>query len=151
MLALVLSSLLLSPAFASDAVKGDPAEVADYRDEAFSGIAKHMKALSLMAKGKVELSKADLVLHAKAIALAGEAMPGWFPAGTGPDKAPETEALPAIWSKPDEFKAAIQTFQTASAGLLAAAESGDAKAVAAKLGDVGPSCGNCHDSFRKDD
>lgn len=151
MTSLLLASLLLAPAHAADTVSGDAAMVAEYRHQAFEGLAKHMKALSMATKGQVTLPKADLVVHATAIQGVSQALPAWFPAGTGPDKAPKTEALAAIWSDAAGFQAATEKFQAAAADLVKTAEAGDASALGGKLKAVGMSCGNCHDSFRKDD
>jgi cytochrome c556 len=71
----------------------------------------------------------------------------WFPAGTGPE-AGKTRALPEIWKRPDDFKAAQKMFSAAAPKLLAAASSGDAGAVKTQFGEVGKTCKNCHDTFR---
>jgi cytochrome c556 len=71
----------------------------------------------------------------------------WFPAGTGPE-AGKTRALPEIWKRPEDFKAAQKVFSDAAPKLLAAANSGDVGAVKAQFGVVGKACKNCHDTFR---
>jgi len=60
----------------------------------------------------------------------------------------ETGALPVIWEKPAEFKAAMDAFVLAAAVLPnAAAEGGRAYGVA--FGDLGKSCKGCHENFRE--
>ena len=76
---------------------------------------------------------------------------GHFPAGTSVEDGYDTEALPTIWEKPEEFDAAIQKLLTESAAFAAVAGSGDKAAVAAQAKALGGSCGNCHDQFRVDD
>jgi cytochrome c556 len=71
----------------------------------------------------------------------------WVPAGSGPE-AGKTRALPDIWAKPTEFKAAIKMFSDAAPKLHAAASAGDVAAIKTAFGDVGKSCKNCHDQFR---
>ena len=71
----------------------------------------------------------------------------WFPAGTGPE-AGKTRALPEIWQRPHDFTAAQKVFSDAAPKLLAAAKSGDAKAVRSTYSDLGKACKNCHDTFR---
>ncbi|HKU16848.1 MAG TPA: cytochrome c [Steroidobacteraceae bacterium] len=71
----------------------------------------------------------------------------WFPAGTGPE-AGKTRALPEIWKRPADFTAAQKVFSDAAPKLLAAANSGDAKAVKTTYGELGKACKNCHDTFR---
>ena len=72
----------------------------------------------------------------------------WFPAGTGPE-AGKTRALPVIWQKPEDFKAAQKVFSDAAPKLLAAANAGDLDAVKSTYGDLGKACKNCHDTFRR--
>lgn len=74
----------------------------------------------------------------------------WFPAGSGPE-AGKTRALPAIWSKPADFKAAMRMFSDAAPKLKAAADSGNVAALKAAYGEVGKSCKNCHDQFRAEE
>ena len=71
----------------------------------------------------------------------------WFPAGTGPE-AGKTRALPEIWKRPEDFKAAQKVFSDAAPKLLAAANASDVNAVKSTYGDLGKSCKNCHDTFR---
>ena len=71
----------------------------------------------------------------------------WFPAGTGPE-AGKTRALPEIWKRPDDFKAAQRVFSDAAPKLLAAANASDLNAVKSTYGDLGKACKNCHDTFR---
>ncbi len=71
----------------------------------------------------------------------------WFPHGTGPE-AGKTRALPEIWTKPADFKAAQKLFSDAAPKLLAAASAGDLHAVKSTYGDLGKACKNCHDTFR---
>lgn len=71
----------------------------------------------------------------------------WFPAGTGPE-AGKTRALPEIWKRPEDFKAAQKVFSDAAPKLLAAANAGDLSAVKSTYGDLGKACKNCHDTFR---
>lgn len=75
----------------------------------------------------------------------------WFPAGSGPE-AGKTDALPAIWAKPADFKTAMKMFSEAAPKLHAAANAGDVAAIKTAFSDVGKACKNCHDQFRaKDD
>ena len=112
---------------------------------------KHMKALGMMAKGKVDLPAADRLAHARSLHEAARALPGWFPAGTGPDAKLETEALAPIWTDRAGFEKAAGDFEAAAANLVAKAEAGDADAFKAAFGGVGKTCGGCHDGFRKKD
>lgn len=75
----------------------------------------------------------------------------WFPPGTGPDVG-KTDALPAIWEKPEDFALKNRDFQAAVTAFDAVAQSGDMAAINTAFGDVGKSCKACHDPYRaKDD
>ncbi len=63
-------------------------------------------------------------------------------------EAGKTRALPEIWTRPDDFKAAQKVFSDAAPKLLAAANGGDLNAVKSTYGDLGKACKNCHDTFR---
>lgn len=69
-----------------------------------------------------------------------------FPEGS--DKAP-SEALPAIWTDPDGFAAAIAAYDEALTALNKAALAGDANAASNGFRSLGASCSNCHRSYRK--
>jgi cytochrome c556 len=71
----------------------------------------------------------------------------WFPAGTGPE-AGKTRALPHIWARPEDFKAAQKVFSDAAPKLLAAANASDLNAVKSTYGELGKACKNCHETFR---
>ena len=71
---------------------------------------------------------------------------------SGRDAGWDTEALPTIWEKPDEFAAAQQKLLDESAKMVELANSGDAAATGEQIAALGGSCKNCHDTFRlKDD
>lgn len=74
-----------------------------------------------------------------------------FPAGTSVDDGHDTEALPAIWKKPEEFKAAAAKLSEESARLANLAPAGDKAAVAAQAKAMGGACKGCHEQFRLDD
>ncbi len=139
------------PAQPNEAVQGEPAAVIEYRHQAFQGMGKHLKAVSMAAKGRVTLPQKDLLLHTKALARAAQLLPGWFPPGTGAAKESKSDALSAIWTNASGFQEAAGAFQTATKALVAVAEAGEADGLLPAVKKVGASCGGCHDAFRKDD
>ena len=126
----------------------DPIEA---RKEGFKAFKKEMGAIKKLVEAGDASQQAKLLEHAKALDSAASAQ--WskvaehFPAGS--DKG-DTEALPAIWEKATEFKAAIDKQQTAVAAFVVAAQKADPAQWKAAFGQVGGSCKNCHDSFKKD-
>jgi cytochrome c556 len=71
----------------------------------------------------------------------------WFPKGTGPE-AGKTRALPEIWTKTEDFTAAMKMFEERAPALVTAAQSKDVDAVKKAFKELGGACKNCHEKFR---
>lgn len=84
--------------------------------------------------------------HAQTIARLSQALPGWFPAGSGPSAGVETRAKAEIWSDAGAFAARTRAFQQAASDLSAATELTDLRARARALGGE---CARCHSAFRE--
>lgn len=82
------------------------------------------------------------------IVAAARALPGWFPAGTGPSAALKTDAKPQIWTQAARFRAATTAFQTQAAAFERAAATGNLEAITAEARKLGGTCKGCHDDFR---
>lgn len=163
MIRMTASRLVLSAALAgvlaacsSEAPADAPAGGAEVpavlkeREENFEGIGDAFKAV----RGELEKDTPDFTLIvAKATDINARAMKieGHFPAGTSTADGFKTEALPAIWEKPEEFKAAAQKLVDESAKLMTIAADGDKAAVGAQAMAMGGACKGCHDNFRLDD
>ncbi len=121
------------------------------RQEGFKAFKKEMGAIKKLIEAGDASQQAVLLTHAKALDAASQRQwnktAEYFAAGT--DKG-DTEALPSIWEKADEFQAAIDKQKSATAAFVSAAESADPAQWKAAFGQVGGSCKNCHDSFKKD-
>ena len=126
-----------------------PAKVIETREANFKAIGKAFKAIrDQYASGSPDV--ATIRKNAAVIANLAPQIPSWFPAGTGPE-AGKTEALPSIWAKPADFKAAAARLATESAKLKTLADAGDLAGAGAQVKAVGASCGGCHDNFKKKD
>lgn len=147
---LVLAALVALPIATAVSGEAKPETAYVYREQVFGGFAKHMKAAGMIVKGEID-RPGDLAKHADALAAYAGVIPSLFPAGTGPDTLPKTEALPEIWSKPDAFAEKAKAFDTAVAAFAQAARGTDADATKKAFMAVGASCGGCHDAFRKGD
>ncbi|WP_181443442.1 cytochrome c [Porphyrobacter sp. YT40] len=150
----VAASLSLALAACSGADGGSAAAeappVIKERHDNFEAIGDAFKAV----RGELEKDTPDFALiTAKANDINARAMKieGHFPAGTSTEDGFKTEALPAIWEKPEEFKAAQQKLIDESAKLASVAEGGDKAAVSAQAMAMGGACKGCHDKFRLDD
>lgn len=129
---------------------GEAPPVIKEREENFEAIGKSFKAV----RGQLEGDAPDFaVIAANAQDINARAMKiaDHFPAGTSTADGFKTEALPAIWEKPEEFKAAAQKLVDESAKLASIAAGGDKAAVSAQAMVMGGTCKGCHDKFRLDD
>ena len=145
--------LFISGAFTSGPAwsKEDPEKIVRYRQLILGSMGRHMGALSMIAKGEVA-NKGDVVFHATAMHESAKSLKGLFPESTHPSKVErETESLPIIWEKPDDFAAALKSYQDATAKLIEAGKTDDLDKIMEAFKGVGGSCGNCHETFRKDD
>jgi len=71
-----------------------------------------------------------------------------FPAGSGAAEGFKSTAAPAIWAKPDAFKAAAKKLADESGKLATLAGQRDKAAVTAQALAMGGACKGCHDQFR---
>lgn len=125
----------------------DPSEVIKAREVHYKEIGKAMKGIG----DELKKSAPDVkVIQANAATIDRLApqVPGWFPAGTGPEAGVKTEARAEIWTKPQEFSAAATNFATAAKQFNATAQTGDVAAIGAAMKQLGGTCKGCHDKFR---
>jgi cytochrome c556 len=137
-----------APTDGASEVSAKPAEIAE-RQKNFKAIADAFKAV----RGELELDTPDFaVIAAQAgeINTLAQQIEGLFPAGTSMADGHDTEALPAIWEKPEEFSAAATKLVDESASLMTLAAGGDKAAVGAQAMAMGGACKGCHDNFRLD-
>ena len=108
--------------------------------------AKHMNAVKAILTEDPQLLP-HVAFHAEAIAEAAEYAPEMFPQGS---TQPPTDALPAIWDKPDQFKQAAERAHGLAEKLAETSRGGDVKATLAAFAALGKEgCGGCHETFRK--
>lgn len=85
---------------------------------------------------------------ARAIRNAANAMPHWFPAGSGPQPGVKTKAKPEIWAQPARFTAAQNAFIAEAAAFQRVAAGGNVAAMQAEVRKLGGTCKACHETFR---
>ncbi|OYQ32019.1 hypothetical protein CHU93_03715 [Sandarakinorhabdus cyanobacteriorum] len=98
-----------------------------------------------MLKGAVPFDAAAANKILANYAAAAKAFPAHFPANS--KTGGETEAAPAIWDKPADWKAATAKFQADTAA-AAALKPGDAAGFGKAFGMVTANCKSCHEGFR---
>lgn len=134
-------SLLLTAA----AIHADSEGIYKYRSGVMKAVGGQMASLGASLKGQVFTE--NLTLHARAMADLADIVPHIFPQGSGTKK---SEALPAVWEKPEEFKNRVDDFVSAAKQLEKIVESGDMKAIGGGVQKLGKTCKGCHDDFREE-
>lgn len=105
---------------------------------------KYWGPLNGMAQGKAPYDAAIVARNAGFLDALSKMPWDGFTENTKDEK---SRALPAIWAEPAKFKEAQDRYQGAVAKLVAASK-GDEAAFKAVAGEVGKSCGGCHETFR---
>jgi cytochrome c556 len=72
-------------------------------------------------------------------------MAAGFPVGSDQG---DTKALAAIWTDKAGFDAAVANFNTAAGALRVASNAKNLDGIKAAFGEVGKTCGACHDKYR---
>lgn len=124
-------------------------EVMHERHEGFEDMGSAMKAINGELKGgKPDIAKIDK--NAEIIAALAVKIPGWFPAGSGPETGIKTDALADIWKNPEKFSKASDDLLAASKLFATTTKGTDINAIKKQFAAVKDTCGSCHDSFRAD-
>ncbi len=147
-LTMLLAGLLVAGNMSAALADGHAEASAKYRQAVMKAIGGHTGAIAAVAKGQVDHGD-HVVHHAVSLAEMGAITADLFPEGSGPDDYADTGVLNDVWSKPDEFKAAVTAFRDQSAKLAEVAKGGDMKATMAEFQNLGKTCGGCHKPFRK--
>lgn len=96
----------------------------------------------------------DLVViqtSAKTMAAMANTLPTWFPAGSGKQARPKSEAKNSIWTEKAEFAAKVSAYQVQASKLNQLAMAGDLGAIKAQVRPTGGTCKGCHDKFREEE
>ena len=132
------------------AVAASPAKTIETREANFKVMGKAMKGMFDQFKTPAP-DMAVIKASAAALSQAAPKVAGHFPKGSGPESGVKTHALPAIWEKPADFKAAAAKLQASVKTLQAAAQGGNLDQIKAAAGGVGGACKGCHEQFKARD
>ena len=109
----------------------------------------NMAPLAAMAKGEIDYDEAAASKAAANIeALTKYDIPPLFIEGTANGEMEGSDALPAIWEKPEDFAMSYAALGEAASGASEAVKGGQAN-IGPVLQKLGGACKDCHDSFRK--
>ncbi len=120
------------------------------RQAVFKLLSFNMGTISGMARGTVEFDATIAERNANRIAELAPMIPELFAARDTRGFTVETEALPIIWDRMDEFNEKASNLVTAANAFAEIARSGDKNATVAAVRAFGGACGNCHETFRED-
>ncbi|MCK0167738.1 cytochrome c [Jannaschia sp. S6380] len=111
----------------------------------------YLGTIANMVRGNAEYDAEAAQTAADSLVALSEV--GWdplWPEGTSTAELEATRALPAIWEDKEGFDAAWTNFAEAATAMQAVAGNG-LEEVQAAMGDLGRSCGGCHDDYREPD
>ena len=111
----------------------------------------NMGTISAMARGTVEFDAAIAERNARRIAALAPMLPEAFAAMDTRAFDVQTEALPIIWDRFDEFQQKAANLIDGANTFAAIAARGDRAETLAAVRAFGSNCGGCHDVFRLDD
>ena len=125
------------------------AQAADTRQSLFKLLRYNLNMISGMARGTVAFDAAVAERNANRIAELAPMIPELFAAATRAYNI-ETEALPIIWDRMDEFTEKANNLVNAANTFAATARGGERNAILGGIRAFGGACGNCHETFRED-
>ena len=99
---------------------------------------------------KPEPDKVALTSTTKQMNELANALPTWFPRGSGVEARPRSQAKANVWTDAAGFAAVASNLQVQVSKLNQAALSGDAGAVRTQVRAVGGACKACHDVYRQE-
>ena len=146
--AITLAAVLGLPALA---LAQDAEDAVEARHGFMTMLGINMGQLAGMAKGEIAYDEAAASLAASNIvALTQYDAPALFVEGTSSEDMRDSEALPAIWENPDDFRAKFAALREAAAGSPEAVKGGQGN-LGPAVQKLGGACKSCHDDYRKND
>lgn len=122
-----------------------PFEAVEYRKGIFKAVKWQFGPIADMVKGKQDFNAEEMASRATNLAALSKMPLDGFRAGT---YASATSALPVIEEKWDDFAGLMGKFETNTAALAEAAQSGDLKQIKPAFIQVAKTCKSCHDQYK---
>lgn len=122
----------------------------DARHAHFKAMGADFKAVNEMLRSGTTAA-ATVLPKIHDVQAAARQLPGWFPAGSGPDSGLKTHAKAEIWSDPAGFRAADAALVAQLDKLEQIAVKGDMAGAAEQARTAGQACGACHAKYRQKD
>jgi cytochrome c556 len=121
------------------------------RQNLFKEMKKTYEPMTAMLKRQREFDAGVVATNAASLQEQARKIPALHALDTRQFKDTKTLALDGIWASQADFKAKSDATVTASGNLAAVAKTGDKGATLKAIGDVGKSCGACHDNYKGKD
>lgn len=147
---LVGAPVVVTGAHAADAVTERAQRAIETRQGALKLLGFYMGPLGAMARGRIPMDVKTVERHADRIASIAPILGDTFRFDTS-QSGVASDALPVIWTKPNEFAAKGETLLEKASELGRLARAGDEGAIKGGIGGLGQACGSCHEDFRVDD
>lgn len=138
-------SLLAITAFAHGGATG----IVKERMDGMMAMGKALGTIADMFKGKTTYDPKGVEQAALVVGQHAAKMNGLFPDTPKSRNGKGTEALPAIWERPEDFARLVKQLEDRSATLATLARSGERDDVKAGFRDLLKTCSQCHRDFRK--
>jgi cytochrome c556 len=141
--AAVAAATLVASGFAAAQAPADPIAA---RHQQFRRLGAAFKSVN----DELRAGSPDVTVirtHAQTIASLSQALPSWFPPGSGPREGVRTRAKPEIWTNAAQFAERVRQFQASAQGLSGAGS--DVAVLRTRARALGAECGRCHAAFRE--
>jgi cytochrome c556 len=130
------------------ALAQDATTVLENRQNVMKAQGKDMGAIKAYIDDKGDLPSAQTA-GADLVQQIGK-IPTLFPKDTGMAHLPgKSYAKPGVWTESEKFAAAHKTALSKAEALNASLKTGDKAAITAAHGEMGKSCGACHEPYRE--
>jgi cytochrome c556 len=145
LVAVALAATVSAGAAHAQAPAGSDEGTIEYRQKLMSGVGADMGAIGDVLKYGLPLPQ-HVAAHARMLSQRADLVATAFErdVSAGP-----TDAKPAIWTEPDEFRQRTQDMKAAADELAEIAAGGTSAAIGRQVKALGDTCGACHDAFRK--
>lgn len=143
--ALIAALIPLTLVACGEAPDNHPDKPVTHRRDAFQQILKAFEPMGIQLR-KNQYDADKFLSRAKQLAALKDGPWRYF----GPDtNYPPTRATDKVWSEPEKFEAARQSFLKATEQMATVAESRDPKQVAVAYEALHDTCRDCHKAFKK--
>jgi cytochrome c556 len=143
---LTAAAVLLVGAVPSHAQEAE--DIIKYRNSVMEAYAGHMGASARIVRGRVDIYKGQLKMHADSMESIAKTVGTLFPVDSDFG---DTRAKAEIWEQKDEFNKAVNANENAAVEFNKAVSGGDTEAIGKTFKALSDSCKSCHEKFRTEE